>query len=761
MTDPSDKSNDEGSASDHAQNDDTLRGAEPGSGRSIPQKIGNYSIRRRIASGGMGTVYEAIQEQPRRTVAVKIMRAGMFSEAGLHRFGYEAQLLARLRHPGVAQIYEAGTHREAGEVIPFFAMEYIPNAMPITDYANEKRLSTRERLELFVQVCDAVHHGHQRGIVHRDLKPGNILVDSAGRPKIIDFGVARATDSDMAAAAHQTEVGQLVGSLQYMSPEQFDADPHDIDTRSDVYALGVVLYELLSGKLPYEIRGSRIHEAAALVREAEPVPLGRLDRSLGGDLETIVRCALTKDRERRYQSAFGYREDIRRYLSGAAIGARPPTLAYQLRVLARRNKPWIAAAAAVLITVVAGGALSTYMYFRAEAARTEAELHAARSQAAVQFIGEMMKEMGPRGWGHQPTIADLIQALSERVDVVFADEPVVAADIHSTLGWAALPLEQYEMFEQHCSSALLLRRESLGPTDPRTLGALRDVARAQEIRGRNEELIGSRDEIVELCTETFGENDLQTLDARDELATANELLGRYQQAKEIEIDVFERFKTTFGEEHRATVGSMSHLANILLKLNDRDQAFDMARRAYEMSNDQFGDGDPSTEYSRGVLAASLISQGRLDEAAALYGKPLPRDPGIVKAFQGSPEIPEDGPQMLVMWETWCPFSQRIVPIAEKMFRRHQESGLSVTGLTRVNRSSSDERVELFIRDQQLSFPVLKDSGKSWSYFEAVGTPYVVLLVDGRVVWKDSVDSPADLSDRLVRDLMAAYAKGRM
>jgi len=759
MTDPNDKSNDQGSAGDQAQSDDTLRGVEPGSAGSIPQKIGNYSIRRRIASGGMGTVYEAIQEQPRRAVAIKVMQAGMFSEAGLHRFAYEAQLLARLRHPGVAQIYEAGTHREAGAEIPFFAMEYIPNARSITEYATEKRLSTRERLELFVQVCDAVHHGHQRGIVHRDLKPGNILVDSAGRPKIIDFGVARATDSDMAAAAHQTEVGQLVGSLQYMSPEQFDADPHDIDTRSDVYALGVVLYELLSGKLPYEIRGSRIHEAAALVREAEPVPLGRLDRSLGGDLDTIVHHALAKDRERRYQSAFGFREDIRRYLSGAAIAARPPTLAYQLRVLARRNKPWIAAAAAVLITVVAGGALSTYLYFRAEAARSEAELHAARSQSAVEFLSEMMREMGPREWGHRPTIADLIEALSERVDVVFADEPVVAADIHSTLGWASLPLEEYEMFEQHCASALALRRESLGPTDPRTLGALLDVARAQSIRGRYEELVKTRTDVVELCTDEFGEDDLQTLDARDELATAYELLGRYQRAKEIETDVLERCKATLGGEHRATVASMSHVANILLKLSDRDQAFDMARRAYETSKNQFGDVDPTTRSARGVLAASLISHGRLDEAAALYGQPLLRDPGIVKVFQGSPEISDNGPQMLVMWETWCPFSQRVIPVVEEMYRRHQESGLGVAGLTRVNRSSSDERVELFIRDQNLSFPVLKDSGKSWSYFEAAGTPYVVLLVDGRVVWKNGVDSPADLSDRLVRDLMAAYAGG--
>jgi non-specific serine/threonine protein kinase/serine/threonine-protein kinase len=761
MTDSFEKPNGSGDAQGGARNDDTLRDPGVGGGGSLPERIGNYSIRRLIASGGMGAVYEALQEHPRRSVAVKVMRAGMFSEEGLRRFEYEAQLLARLRHPGVAQVYEAGTHREGGVEIPFFAMEYIPNAKPITDYATERRLTARERLALFVPVCDAVHHGHQRGIVHRDLKPGNILVDSAGHPKIIDFGVARATDSDMAAAAHQTEVGQIVGSLQYMSPEQFDADPSDIDTRSDVYALGVVLYELLSGRVPYEIRGPRIHEAAALVREAEPVPLGRLDRSLRGDLETIVHCALTKDRDRRYQSAFGLREDIRRYLSGAAIGARPPTLTYQLRVLARRNKPWIVAAAAVLFTLVAGGALSTYLYFRAEAARSEAELSATRSQATVEFLSETMHEIWPKGWGHQASIADLVAALRERVDVVFADEPEVAAEIHTTLGWASIPLEEFDMFEQHCSAALALRRATFGPTDAQTLSSLHDVAIAQSIRARNVELVSTRSDIVDLCRERYGENDLQTLEARDQLATAYELVGRYSEARDIEADVLDRCRALLGDEHRATVGSMVHVARILLKFNDREKALEMAQRAYDVATAQFGDVDETTESARGVLAACFISYARLDEAASLYDQPLPRDPGIVKVFQGPPEIPESGPQLLVMWETWCPFSQRIVPIVEDLHRRYQEAGLGVAGLTRVNRSSSDERVEAFIRDQQLSFPVFKDSGKSWSYFEATGTPYVVLLADGRVVWKDGVSTAADLSDAIVRELMEAYRTGRM
>ncbi|MHC4695580.1 MAG: serine/threonine protein kinase, partial [Planctomycetota bacterium] len=227
-------------------------GSEPHAAR-VPERIGQFHIKNVIASGGMGKVYEAIQEHPRRTVAVKVMKQGIASRSALRRFEFESQLLARLRHPGIAQVFEAGTHDDGTGAVPYFAMEYIPNARSITAFAKDKKLGTRDRLRLFARVCDAVHHGHQKGIIHRDLKPGNILVDSNGDPKIIDFGVARGTDSDMAVTTLQTDVGQLIGTLQYMSPEQCAADPHDIDTRSDVYALGVVLYELLCDRVPYTV----------------------------------------------------------------------------------------------------------------------------------------------------------------------------------------------------------------------------------------------------------------------------------------------------------------------------------------------------------------------------------------------------------------------------------------------------------------------------------------------------------------------------
>jgi non-specific serine/threonine protein kinase/serine/threonine-protein kinase len=316
--------------------------------RPMPQRIGQFHIKNVIASGGMGTVYEAIQEHPRRTVAVKVMKLGIASRSALRRFEFESQLLARLRHPGIAQVFEAGTHqvepscdREGAEVagaVPYFAMEYIPNARPITAFAKDKKLGTRDRLRLSARVCDAVHHGHQKGIIHRDLKPGNILVDFNGDPKIIDFGVARGTDSDMAVTTLQTDVGQLIGTLQYMSPEQCVADPHDIDTRSDVYALGVVLYELLCDRLPYTVTRFAMHEATRVIREQAPTRLSTVNKTLRGDVENIAHKALEKDRDRRYQSASEFAQDIRRYLAGEAIIARPPSIVYQLRVFARRNK---------------------------------------------------------------------------------------------------------------------------------------------------------------------------------------------------------------------------------------------------------------------------------------------------------------------------------------------------------------------------------------------------------------------------------------
>ena len=327
----------------------------PSSGSAgISKRIGQYHIKRVIGSGGMGTVYEAVQEKPRRTVALKLMKHGIASRSALRRFEYESQILGRLRHPGIAQIYEAGTHRDDSGTVPFFAMEYIVGAKPVTKYAAAKKLGIRQKLELFAQVCDAIHHGHQKGIVHRDLKPSNILVDSSGQVKIIDFGVARSTDSDMAVTTLQTDVGQLIGTLQYMSPEQCAADPHDIDTRSDVYALGIILYEMLGGRLPYDLTATPVYELPRVIREVSVAHLGTLDKALRGDVETIVEKALEKDRERRYQSALALADDIERHLKHEPILARPPSVTYRFSKFVRRQRvPLVVVSALLLVLALA------------------------------------------------------------------------------------------------------------------------------------------------------------------------------------------------------------------------------------------------------------------------------------------------------------------------------------------------------------------------------------------------------------------------
>jgi WD40 repeat protein len=346
------------------------RGVDKVLGVTVPPlSIGRYRILKVIGEGGMGIVYEAEQDQPRRTVALKIIKPGLVSDELIRRFEQESQALGRLQHPGIAQIYEAGTVNTGFGPQPYFAMELIRGHSP-RDYAESHHLNTSQRLEIMVKICNAVHHAHQRGLIHRDLKPGNILVDDTGQPKVLDFGVARATDSDTRATL-QTDIGQLVGTLAYMSPEQALADPLDIDTRSDVYSLGVILYELLTGRLPYTI-SKKLHEAIHAIREEDPARLSAVNRIYRGDIETIVGKALEKDRTRRYASAAGMAADIQRYLKDEPIAARPPSATYQLRKFTRRHKALVASGAVVIVVLVGGVAASIWQAARAGSERDRA-----------------------------------------------------------------------------------------------------------------------------------------------------------------------------------------------------------------------------------------------------------------------------------------------------------------------------------------------------------------------------------------------------
>ena len=357
-------------------------------------RIGGYRLGRVLASGGMGVVFEAEQDQPRRSVALKMLRLGLDGPEGVRRFRYEAEILAQLRHPGIAQVYETGLHRTddgAGGIceLPWFAMEFVEQARSIVGFAAEEELSAADRIRLFLRACEAVQHGHQRGVIHRDLKPDNILVDRSGTPKVIDFGVARATDCDIALTTMLTHTGRVVGTLQYMAPEQTESNTGRVDARCDVYALGLVLFELLTGHHAYDLAGKGIHEIAEMVRTAPARRLRSFDPRLDGDLQVIVDTAIDKDPERRYASVVHFAEDLRRFLAREPIAARPPSVTYQLQLFARRHRALVLSGAAVLAVSLVATVVSVRWALRSDDAEQAAQTQRAQ---ATELLGLLLDD---------------------------------------------------------------------------------------------------------------------------------------------------------------------------------------------------------------------------------------------------------------------------------------------------------------------------------------------------------------------------------
>ena len=343
----------------------------------LPERVGSYAIRSLLGEGAMGRVYLAQQEKPERLVALKVIQPGILGDEAVRRFEKEVRALGRVRHPGIADIFEAGAVETDIGSQPYLAMEYVRGKDLVTD-ADLRGLGVRERVSLLSLVCDAVHAAHEEGIVHRDLKPGNILVDGSGQPKVLDFGLARFVAADVASVAGATATGQLLGTPQYMSPEQARGDQKTVDRRSDVYALGVILYEMLCGKLPYSFAGKLLPDVLRTICEEEPPPLSSHDVRLRGDVETMVLKALAKEKERRYPTAAELADDLRRFLRDEPIRARPPSTWYQLRKFAARNRVLVGGVVAVMVTLVAGlVGVSTQL---ARALRAERDAEGARGR---------------------------------------------------------------------------------------------------------------------------------------------------------------------------------------------------------------------------------------------------------------------------------------------------------------------------------------------------------------------------------------------
>jgi len=606
-----------------------------------PAMIGRYRIIRLIGEGGMGAVYEAEQDQPRRRVAVKAIKAGLASPELLRRFEHEAQALGRLHHPGIAQIYEAGAADTGFGPQPYFAMEFI-EGVPLSRYAQEHGLGVREQLELMAKVCEAVHHAHQRGIIHRDLKPGNILVGETGEPKIVDFGVARATDADALATRH-TDFGQLLGTLAYMSPEQVLADPLELDTRSDVYALGVILYELLAGRLPYQI-GENLPTAVQAIRDQDPARLSSIESTFRGDIETIVSKALEKDKARRYSSAAELAADIRRYLRDEPIVARRSTATYQLRKFGRRHRALVAAVGAALVMLIAGVIVSTWEAAQARLAGQEALRQRDRAAAAQRTAtGERNLALAEKQHADTETAAakaisdflenDLLAQASASVQARpnnkpdpdlkvrtaldraaariagrFDRQPLVEAAIRQIVGQTYKDLGLFPEAQRQLERALELRQRTAGDAHRDTLDTMFGLAILCREQGKYGEAERLLTRVIEGRGRIFGEGASETAAAQRELALLFQEQSKYAQAEKILANAVEIERRILGEQHPETLASMGALANLYRLEGKYAAAAPLLIQVVNLNRRVLGEDHPQTQTSMDNLARLHFTQ---------------------------------------------------------------------------------------------------------------------------------------------------------
>jgi len=616
------------------------------------RRVASYRLEGLIGAGGMGAVYRAVQEQPHRTVALKVMRSGIGSPSALRRFHYESEILARLRHPGIAHVYEAGMHEEGVLSVPYFVMEHIPDARSLTEYVEWKGMETRQRLELFAKVCDAVHHAHQKGVIHRDLKPSNILVDSSGQPKLIDFGVARVPGADIAL----TDAGSLVGTLPYMSPEQCQGEAQEIDTRSDVYALGVVLYELLCGQLPQDLAQKPLSDAVRMIREERPRRPSTIHRALRGDVETITLKTLEKDRERRYPSAAELAEDIRRYLRNEPITARPASGIYHLRKLVSRHK-----LPSALLVVLLGVLLAFTINMDLQSRRIARERD--KAERINTFLQRLLAGADPELSGHDVTGAQLLDRAAAGIAGDLQGEPEVEEAVRAILGAAYRNLGRYADAERELRSALALRRQLFGEKD---LGvarhmvslaiALGDQKRASEAEeltrhalSLQRELLGeehievsntlhshavalkamgrtreAEEELLQALAmrRKLEEDDVRAADVINSLAVLHEQVGRFDEAEKRHREALAIAREHLTPDHSDIAKHLNNLASALLRRNDTGEAAKLWQEALEIWTRRLGEDHPRVATVLGNLGLVHGLRGDHRQAEACYRRAL-------------------------------------------------------------------------------------------------------------------------------------------
>ncbi|MFM9994837.1 MAG: tetratricopeptide repeat protein [Phycisphaerales bacterium] len=585
-------------------------------------RVGSYRLTRVIGAGGMGTVYEAEQDRPRRTVALKVLKSGLSSPGARRRFEYESQVLARLRHPGIAQVFEAGEFSPGpGPPVPYFAMELIPGARAITDFARERGFDRAPRLLLFAQVCDAVQHAHRHGVIHRDLKPANILVEWGGEsaaPKVIDFGVARSGGPD--SSHPDTVAGHFVGTIRYMSPEQCAGDAARVDVRADVYALGVVLYELLTGRAPYDLDDSGLLDAARTIRETPAVRPASLDPGLRGDLETILLKALEKEPERRYQSAADLARDLRHTLAREPIEARRHQGWYVLRRTLRRH--WLpAAAAAVIATItVASSVALTFMYARQGRLLTTAERRADETRRALDWLRGVLASLDPARtrWGDTSLLRAMLDNAVARVGPELADQPRAEADMRQTLAHLYQTIGAFADAQTQYERAAVLRRAE-GRDTPELADCLDGFGGLLLDRSRYADAAMVFDEALAIRRRIFGPTHPLAARSLLRMSTIAHTRRDYPAAERIAVEAVDLLCTSLGESDPATARAMVQLGAMRFTTGDLDGAEDVLRRAIAA----FG-AAPSQHHAESAsaltnLAKVLHARGDAPSLAAAEG----------------------------------------------------------------------------------------------------------------------------------------------